>query len=222
MKFGFIAKHRGIWPVLWMCEALGVSRGGFYAWLTRPRSQRSRDDDELSAKVRANFLGSDRTYGARRVWRDLLTEGISCGLHRIERLMRLQALKARPRRRRLPARSGGAAGGRRGTQRSRPQLGCAGLPAQSLKHGGRAADQSANIGSSPPRFSACKLAISSRVQVAHLSLVNPIQFPVFDLALCLRMVGAPRTITLSGRVASRFFRSAPGDRQRVVGASPIR
>ena len=26
MKFGFIAKHRGIWPVLWMCEALGVSR----------------------------------------------------------------------------------------------------------------------------------------------------------------------------------------------------
>ena len=87
MKFGFIAKHRGIWPVLWMCEALGVSRGGFYAWLTRPRSQRSRDDDELGAKVRASFLGSDRTYGARRVWRDLLTEGISCGLHRIERLM---------------------------------------------------------------------------------------------------------------------------------------
>ena len=95
MKFGFIAKHRGIWPVLWMCEALGVSRGGFYAWLTRPRSQRSRDDDELGAKVRASFLGSDRTYGARRVWRDLLTEGISCGLHRIERLMRLQAFKAR-------------------------------------------------------------------------------------------------------------------------------
>jgi hypothetical protein len=29
-------------------------------------------------------------------------EGISCGLHRIERLMRLQALKARLRRRRLP------------------------------------------------------------------------------------------------------------------------
>jgi hypothetical protein len=27
---------------------------------------------------------------------------VSCGLHRIERLMRLQALKARPRRRRLP------------------------------------------------------------------------------------------------------------------------
>ena len=102
MKFGFIAKHRGIWPTRWLCEALGVSRGGYYAWLTRPRSQRSRSDEELSAKVRASFLASDRTYGARRVWHDLLAEGVSCGLHRIERLMRLQALKARPRRRRLP------------------------------------------------------------------------------------------------------------------------
>ena len=102
MKLSFIAKHRGIWAVDWMCEALGVSRGGFYAWLTRPRSQRSRSDEELGAKVRTSFLASDRTYGARRVWRDLLADGLSCGLHRIERLMRLQALKARPRRRRLP------------------------------------------------------------------------------------------------------------------------
>src|SRR5438128_10912340 len=38
----------------------------------------------------------------RSPWRDLLPEGMSCGLHRIERLMRLQALRARPRRRRLP------------------------------------------------------------------------------------------------------------------------
>src|SRR3989442_14412587 len=102
MKFSFIAKHRGIWPAGWLCEALGVSRGGFYAWLTRPRSERSRSDEELGVKVRASFLASDRTYGARRVWRDLLTEGVSCGLHRIERLMRVQALKASPRRPRLP------------------------------------------------------------------------------------------------------------------------
>jgi putative transposase len=102
VKFGFIAKHRGIWAVDWMCGALGVSRGGFYAWLKRPRSRRSRSDEDLGAKVRASFLASDRTYGARRVWHDLLAEGIDCGLHRIERLMRLQALKARPRRHRLP------------------------------------------------------------------------------------------------------------------------
>jgi putative transposase len=102
MRFAFIAKHRGIWPAAWMCEALGVSRSGFHAWLTRAPSQRARDDDEIGARVRASHVGSYRTYGARRVWHDLLAEGISCGLHRIERLMREQGLRARPRRRGLP------------------------------------------------------------------------------------------------------------------------
>jgi putative transposase len=102
VKFSFIAKHRGIWPAAWMCETLGVSRGGFYGWLTRPRSARSCRDEALAGKVRASFLASDRTYGARRVWHDLLADGVGCGLHRIERLMRQQGLRARPRRRRLP------------------------------------------------------------------------------------------------------------------------
>lgn len=102
MRFTFIAKNRGIWPAAWMCEALGVSRSGFHAWLTRAPSQRAQDDDEIGARVRASHVGSYRTYGARRVWHDLLAEGISCGLHRIERLMRQQGLRARPRRRGLP------------------------------------------------------------------------------------------------------------------------
>ena len=102
MKFAFIAKHRGIWPAGWVCEALGVSRGGFYAWLTRSPSARARADEALMAKVRASFLASDRTYGARRVWHDMLADGVSCGRHRIERLMRHQGLRARPRRRRIP------------------------------------------------------------------------------------------------------------------------
>lgn len=102
MKFGFMAKHRGAWPVAMMCEALGVSRSGFYAWRSRPPSQRCRDDEEMAPHVRQSFIASDRTYGARRVWFDMLELGYECGLHRIERLMRAQALRARPRRRGLP------------------------------------------------------------------------------------------------------------------------
>lgn len=106
MTFAFIAKHRGIWPTGWLCEALGVSRAGFYAWRTRPPSDRARADEQLLVRVRASFLTSDRTYGARRVWHDVLVEGLACGLHRIERLMRHAALRARPRRRRMPSHTG--------------------------------------------------------------------------------------------------------------------
>src|SRR3977135_1085589 len=102
MKFVFVAKHRNIWPVAWLCHAMGVSRSGFHAWLNRSPSARSRSDETVGQQVKASFLASDRTYGARRVWHDLLADGVECGLHRIERLMRLQALRARPRRRRLP------------------------------------------------------------------------------------------------------------------------
>ena len=85
-----------------MCEALGVSRSGFYAWLGRPRSQRSLYDETLGSQVRQSFLVSDRTSGARRVWHDILALGQRCGLHRIERLTREQTLRARPRRRGSP------------------------------------------------------------------------------------------------------------------------
>jgi putative transposase len=102
MKFAFIAKHRHVWPVSWLCEALDVSRSGFHAWLRRGPSARERADEGLIVKIRSSFVGSARTYGARRVWRDVLAEGLSCGLHKVERLMRMNALRARPRRRGLP------------------------------------------------------------------------------------------------------------------------
>ena len=106
MKFAFIATHRGIWPAGWLCEALGVSHAGFYAWRTRLPSARARANEQLLSRVRSSFLASDRTYGARRVWHDLLADGVSCGRHRIERLMRHAALRARPRRRRVPSDTG--------------------------------------------------------------------------------------------------------------------
>jgi len=106
MRFAFIAKHRNIWPVAWLCDALDVSRSGFHAWLNRSPSARSRQDEILLAGIDRSFKSSDRTYGARRVWRDVLADGLSCGLHRVERLMRENGLRARPRRRGLPKDTG--------------------------------------------------------------------------------------------------------------------
>jgi putative transposase len=83
-----------------------VSRPGFHAWLNRSPSKRALEDESLLDVIRRSFLGSDRTYGARRMWRDVLAEGIDCGLHRIGRLMKRDALEARPRRRYLPPDTG--------------------------------------------------------------------------------------------------------------------
>ena len=49
MRFAFIAQHRNIWPVAWLCAALDVSRSGFHAWLKRSPSARSRQDRAFEA-----------------------------------------------------------------------------------------------------------------------------------------------------------------------------
>src|SRR6202171_3269234 len=56
MKFVFIVKHRNIWPVAWLCDAMGVSRSGFHAWLNRSPSDRSRSDEAVGRPVGGSFL----------------------------------------------------------------------------------------------------------------------------------------------------------------------
>ena len=88
------------------CRALGVTRSGFFAWLTRVWGARSVSDAVMGQEVRTSLLSSDRTCGARCVWRDVARAGPECGLHRIERPMRMRALRARPRRRARPVEGG--------------------------------------------------------------------------------------------------------------------
>ena len=97
-----MAKHRGTWPVTWMCEVLDVSPSGFYGWLKRPPSARARYDTELTKQIHLSFTESGGTYGVRRVWPDLLAWGYECGRERVSRLMRCAGLEARPRRTRAP------------------------------------------------------------------------------------------------------------------------
>ena len=85
-----------------MCEVLDVSPSGFYSWLMRPPSQRSRYDEVLVRQIRRSFAESGESYGVRRVWPDVLAWGSGCGRERVARLMRQEKLQARPPRRRLP------------------------------------------------------------------------------------------------------------------------
>ena len=75
---------------------LGVSRSGFHAWRSRPIIQRAAHDTKLVQAMDKSYKVSDRSYGARRVWHDLLEDGLACGLNRIERLMRLERVAPIP------------------------------------------------------------------------------------------------------------------------------
>ena len=82
-----------------MCNVLGVSRSGFYAWKERPESQRSMEATRLGALVKAVHEESRKNYGAPRVHAEMKARGEKCGRHRVARLMREKGLHGRVRRR---------------------------------------------------------------------------------------------------------------------------
>jgi putative transposase len=61
VRFRAIVKLRGIWPISWLCAALGVTCAGFYAWRKRPQSARAGTDAALTAQIQRSFSDSDRT-----------------------------------------------------------------------------------------------------------------------------------------------------------------
>jgi transposase InsO family protein len=99
MRYRFIEVEKASYPIALMCRILQVSRGGYYAWRTRPESARSRSDRKLLVAIRAAHKASRRTYGSPRMQRELLAQGHSVGRHRVARLMRLDGLRGRRRRR---------------------------------------------------------------------------------------------------------------------------
>ena len=86
------------YPVAMMCQLLEVSTSGYYAWLKRPPSKRSQEDEVLIEKIRHYHRISDGTYGAPRILEDLQEEGVKVGQKRVARLMRAAGLQGVTRR----------------------------------------------------------------------------------------------------------------------------
>jgi len=81
-----------------MCRVLEVSTSGYYAWLKRAPSQRSREDAILANRIRWIHLRSRSTYGAPRIHAELTDEGVHVGRKRVARLMRVLGLQGVSRR----------------------------------------------------------------------------------------------------------------------------
>jgi transposase InsO family protein len=99
VRFAFIAAEKACFPVALMCRLLAVSRAGFYAWRQRPVAPRTRQNETLAAVVAAIYAEHHGRYGSPRVQMELRARGQRNGRKRIARLMRVQGLRARPRRR---------------------------------------------------------------------------------------------------------------------------
>ena len=103
MKFDWIQSHRGQFPVPAMCQALEVSKSGFYARLVRPTSKRRLRRKELAGKIRQMYHQSRCTYGSPRVHRDLLDAGEKVCRNTVAKIMRDEDIRSVITRRFVPS-----------------------------------------------------------------------------------------------------------------------
>lgn len=95
MKFAFVDEHRGRFPVGLMCEVLGVTRSGYYAWRSRPSSPRAQRQTELMGQIEAIHRESRGTYGSPRVHHALAAREPTCSLNTVAKLMRRAGVRGR-------------------------------------------------------------------------------------------------------------------------------
>ena len=101
MRFRFIEDRRADYPVTIMCDVLGVSPAGYYAWRSRPESRRSAANRDLVDDIKRVHRDTSGRYGSPRIHAELKAQGRGVSRGRIERSMRhhgIRAIISRPRR----------------------------------------------------------------------------------------------------------------------------
>lgn len=77
-----------------MCEVLGVSRSGYYDWLTRGESPRAQSNRELDKKIMSIYDQNKQRYGSPRITQALKAQQVRCSHTRVERRMKVLNIKA--------------------------------------------------------------------------------------------------------------------------------
>lgn len=94
MIFGFVQDHKHRFRVNKMCQVLGVSRSGYYAWRSRPTSQRDLANQQLLAEIRSIHQADCIVYGSPRIYKELLARGLQCSENRVARIMQANKIRA--------------------------------------------------------------------------------------------------------------------------------
>jgi transposase InsO family protein len=82
-----VSEYQARYPIATVCELLGVSPSGYYAWMKRRPSRRARADAALVAEIRTAHEASRSSYGAPRIHAELAAKGIRIGRERVARLI---------------------------------------------------------------------------------------------------------------------------------------
>jgi transposase InsO family protein len=77
-----------------------VSTSGYYAWRDRPVSERAQANQKLVSEIRDIHAKSRQTYGSPRVHAELVARGFQVGKNRVARLMRVEDIRARRKKKR--------------------------------------------------------------------------------------------------------------------------
>jgi putative transposase len=85
--FAFIQAHQEVWPVTVLCDTLGVSPAGFYAWRQRPTSAQQQRRDALLVEIGAVHAEVKQRYGSPRVHAELVDRGVPCCVNTVAKLM---------------------------------------------------------------------------------------------------------------------------------------
>jgi len=92
MRFAFVDEHRRDVPIERLCRMMNVTSRGYRAWVSRPMSQRQRDDLTLLAHIREQNRLSLGSYGRPRMTAELKDLDLNVGHRRVGRLMRENGL----------------------------------------------------------------------------------------------------------------------------------
>ncbi len=95
MKFRLIHQEQRWHGVDVLCEALGVSRSGYWAWIKRRPSARQLGDSLLLADIQSIHGDNRKVYGSPRIHDALTKKGVQCGRKRVERLMKENSIRAK-------------------------------------------------------------------------------------------------------------------------------
>jgi putative transposase len=99
MRYDFVERHRGRWPVRLMCRVLRVSPGGYYDWRGRPWSCRTQRREALVVAIKAIHAEVKARYGSPRIHAEMAARGQACCVKTVARLMRQHGIAAKTGRR---------------------------------------------------------------------------------------------------------------------------